>query len=107
MPSVVVPALVFPTLKMPGNVVIQPVIVDLPTPALPKKIFAVSFPTQEFVITFFAGCFIFDINPRRPNDKDLILIKSFCIFDILTISLICGLYVFQKNSQTNTLSKFV
>ena len=49
-PSVVVPALLFPTSNKPGTLDVQLATVLLPTPALPKKTFAVSFSSQEFVM---------------------------------------------------------
>ena len=56
-PRVVVPPLTVPTSNNPGTLEIQLATVLLPTPAFPKKTFAVSFPTHEFVIIPFLNIY--------------------------------------------------
>ena len=67
-PRVVVPDSDVPASKSPGLLDTRLAIVDLPTPAFPKNMFAVIFPSQEFSTIFLFSSIISENKSKSPLD---------------------------------------
>ena len=65
-----------PTSNKHGSVATKLVIVDFPTPALPKNTLPVNFPSHEFVTIPLLSGKISDARIRSPIDTELIRILS-------------------------------